>query len=118
VAFALAACALVAGAISVVAFFARGPDVVRPSAAAAPVETAVPVGSPSSAITNVGAGAPEAVPVTSIEIEPETEPADTSAADATAAAPGTKRVAPHVRRPAAFSPPKSSGPHITSQPRY
>jgi serine/threonine protein kinase len=120
VAFALAACALVAGVVCVAAFFARGPDAAVAGASAngaaaaivEPVPSAAPLGASASATT-------EAEPASSIELESEPAPVETNAS-ADRATTSPKRATPRVRRPAATAPtaPKSSGPHITSQPRY
>ena len=111
VAFALAACALVAGAICVAAFFARGPDATGASAGAAPVAAAaLEVGSATTTVTTSTSeaepGEPSPAPVASVTVE-ELPPASSAMA----------KVPPRAR-PARPVAPKSSGPHITSQPRY
>ena len=122
VAFALAACALVAGIICVAAFFARGPDVAGAGAGAG--------GSASAGASAEGA---EENAVTEAELagsgtldmdDPLSESAATASAAITSGTPvatgsavaAPRRSAPRIRRPATA--PKSSAPHITSQPRY
>ncbi len=106
VAFALAAFALLIGAATVIAFFARGPASARGAAAAGVPTESVPeapsTSTSTSTSTSDGAGEPGAIASDQGEIESE---------DA-----AVKVRAPKGRtgRPA----PRSSGPHITSQPRY
>jgi serine/threonine-protein kinase len=122
VAFALAACALVAGVGSVAMFFARGPDPsasAPPSApptltATAPILTATPA---ATATLTPSATDPEPA-ASAMELEPDPAPSDGATADA--GAPKTSPIKPpppHGRRPPVPAP-KASGPHITSQPRY
>jgi serine/threonine protein kinase len=116
VAFALAACALVAGIVCVAAFFARGPDIANANANAN--ANGAPGGS-ASAETAAVEGAPEGEAAGgTVDMD---DPPSESAASASSApgapggsAPRTHRTAPR-RRPAA---PRSSAPHITAQPRY
>ena len=114
VAFALAACALVAGVGSVAVFFARGPDALSAGAASALAasgagSTVTPVPIPS---------ATEADPAAPLELETDPAAVDPSSADAaTPKTSSSPKAPPHVRRPVAPAP-KASGPHITSQPRY
>ena len=112
VAFALAACALVAGVGSVAVFVARGPDALSTGAASAGTASGsalTPVPSPSAA---------EAEPGAALELESDPAALETSAADAAAPRSSALKVTPtHARRPLAPAP-KASGPHITSQPRY
>ena len=112
VAFALAACALVAGVGSVAVFVARGPDALSSGAASAGAAS-------GSALTPVPIpSASEADPGAALELESDPAALETSAADAAAPRSSAPRVNPtHVRRPVAPAP-KASGPHITSQPRY
>ena len=119
VAFGLAACAIVAGVICVAAFFARGPDVVSAGAGpgaraeAGPSASAVAPASASAVVTAAGEGSGEAA---TLEIE-EAAPVENAPMSAVSAVVGPRKVVPRVKaRPAAA--PKSSGPHITSQPRY
>jgi serine/threonine-protein kinase len=110
VAVLLAAAALVAGVISVGAFFARGPDGVSANAGAGANASASANPEPNGASTTSTStiAPPEAV----VEIDDGNgeSPAPVSKTD-------PKKLAPRVRaRPAAA--PKSSAPHITSQPRY
>jgi serine/threonine-protein kinase len=109
VAFALAASAIVAGVICVAAFFARGPD--RASSGAGASASA---GAEASAGLAVVTAAPEGSGESAtLELE---EPAPAESAPASAVV-SPRKVAPRVKvRPATA--PKSSGPHITSQPRY
>lgn len=114
VAFALAACALVAGVACVAAFFMRGPSTSEAQAAPAvhPGEPppAIPGPSPVEADDEGASGGASLV---SIEL-PSDEPGD-AGLRTTRAAPH-RAYAPRVHlRPA---PPKPSGQHITSQPRY
>jgi serine/threonine protein kinase len=124
VAFALAACALVAGIICVAAFFARGPDVARATAGAGAAAAALP-----SASADENAVTETTDPAASATLDmddPPSESAATASAAITSGTTGTgatgsavvapRRSTPRIRRPATA--PKSSAPHITSQPRY
>ena len=115
VAFALAACALVAGVGSVAVFFARGPDAARASAA-----TGALTASTSSSISPTPTPtSTEAEPAaSSMELEPEPAAVDSNVDAAAAAKASPVKASPHVRRPTAPAAPRTSGPHITSQPRY
>jgi serine/threonine-protein kinase len=116
VAFGLAACALVAGMICVAAFFARGPDGAGASAAAGASTSTSTSTSTSGGAGEAGAGET----AEAIEIENELPVAEsTGAVTSTAVTPSSpvRKPTPRVRRPAAVAP-KSSAPHITSQPRY
>ncbi len=112
VAFALAACALVAGVICVAAFFARGPEIPAATAGAA---SASPSGS-SSITTNENdePGEPASVVSGTIDLDSEAAPVD-SAHPAPKNEPRRPGTRVRSSRPAV---PKSSAPHITSQPRY
>jgi eukaryotic-like serine/threonine-protein kinase len=123
VAFAAAACALVAGVICVVAFFARGPEVPAAGAGAgsAASASASTTTSTSTSTTSTGDPAPEA----SGAIEMDNEPPVVETATGTAAVvkiDPKRAVTLTPRRPRSPSvapvAPKSSAPHITSQPRY
>jgi serine/threonine protein kinase len=124
VAFALAACALIAGIVCVAAFFARGPDGAGAGASA---------GAGAGASAGMGAGAPSAEasaesvasdgePAASGTLDMDDPLVETPAGTATAvgvtgaAVVAPRRTTPRIRRPATA--PKTSAPHITSQPRY
>ena len=113
VAFALAACALVAGVGSVAVFFARGPDAVA-AGAASPLSTP---SAPSTAPSTSGATPTDPELAATVELEADPAPVDPSSADAAAPRASSLKTPLHVRRPAAPAP-KASGPHITAQPRY
>jgi serine/threonine-protein kinase len=114
VAFALAACALVAGIGSVAMFFARGPDRAAANAAGGALSSSTLASTPTAtAILTPPDPEPAA---SSLELEPEPAPADSTTADAAALKTSPIKIPPHVRRPPTA--PKASGPHITSQPRY
>jgi serine/threonine protein kinase len=131
VAFALAACALVAGIICVAAFFARGPDVAGPRANAGGSASAPTSGSGSPSTSTSASpddnAATETDPAASATLDMDDPPIDSAAtASAASTGPGTgvtgsavlapRRGTPRIRRPATA--PRSSAPHITSQPRY
>ena len=119
VAFALAACALVAGIICVAAFFARGPDVVGAQAGAGAGGSAS-AGAEENAVTEAELAGSGTLDMD----DPLSESAATASAAITSGFPvatgsavaAPRRSAPRIRRPATA--PKSSAPHITSQPRY
>lgn len=139
VAFGLAACALLAGAISVAAFFARGPDQPAhgPTAgAAASVGVATssepsPSGGTGESVAAAEASADlaePAEPASALELDGEPAlgevspvPANVSGITGRAGVGGgatPRRSTPRVRSRPASAAPKPSGPHITSQPRY
>ena len=108
VAFALAAFALVIGVVSVGAFFARGPERAKGSASAGASESASPVESAKASENASTSAAEESAPITSAtEVEPTIDLDDAGSAVKV-------RLKGRVARPA----PRSSGPHITAQPRY
>jgi eukaryotic-like serine/threonine-protein kinase len=113
VAFALAAFALLIGVVSVGAFFARGPD--RP-----PASTSAGASPSESARTGESASASaleESAPVTpAIEFE-STDLDDAGGAAKVRAKGRASRPPPHPHGDVVPSP-RSSGPHITAQPRY
>lgn len=126
VAFALAACGLVAGVVCVAAFFARGPDVVSATAGAS---AAAGASASASAPSGEGSAAAEGVtddPAGSATVDMDDPPAESAAvvgsAGVTAASVAKPhRSAPRVHRTDATpraGAPKSSAPHITAQPRY
>lgn len=130
VAFGLAAFALVAGIICVVAFFARGPDgppatpasgAAAPSTSSEAAPAAAPVGASASAVESARVEAPAA---SGGEIDEGVAPAasDASAPSATSASSAArgeaKKSAPRAKPRLPVTAPKTSGPHITSQPRY
>ena len=102
VAFALAAFALVIGGVSVAAFFARGPEAVRGAAAGREGESLAP--SP-----NVAGSA-------SASVNASEEPVASAPGELDDA--GAVKVRPARGRRTGRPAPRSSGPHITSQPRY
>ena len=123
VAFIAAACALVAGVICVVAFFARGPDAAGTSAGAGGTG-AGPSGVVNASLSAApGAGsvatpANAAAPGPSADEAPIEIEGDIAETPAPLAKGDTKKITT-PRRPRPASPgPKSSSPHITSQPRY
>jgi serine/threonine-protein kinase len=134
VAVALAGCALVAGAISVAAFFARGPDPVGGTRSVSAVADGGVGGMGAAAApAAAGDGSEEAGEAFELDGDPAAEVAPTSVngsrvAGATGAsgAPVTGGAMPRKSSPRSRSRPASvapkpgttSGPHITAQPRY
>lgn len=142
VAFGLAACALVAGFISVAAFFARGPDAPASNAglgagAGAGVGAGVGAGAGAEAGAEAetsasdGGGAPGLEPSESagaFELDDDTTTGDANPVPASVAgvtgvagvsgASTPRKRSPRVRSRPASAAPKPSVPHITSQPRY
>lgn len=115
----LAACALFLGVVSMIAFFARGPDAKDDAA-----KNAVVAPPPASVDPPASAAIAEPPPASSSE---EPAPASTMielAEPPASAAKGDPRRPPtggaRTTRPRTSGPaaPRSSGPHITSQPRY
>jgi serine/threonine-protein kinase len=155
IALLLAAGALVAGVISVGAFFARGPDAVgargaalsagpRLDPAGAPPGSSEPASagsgaigpsgepvpsspsaaanpgslSPSAASTEAPSDPPPSTLASAAPIELDGMPPASAATQAPAAKGDPKRAAPRGRPPRPPAAPRSSGPHITSAPRY
>lgn len=119
-AFIGAACALVAGVICVVAFFARGPDPARANTSAsagAGAGAAANAGAGAGAAASAGAGAVSASVASADEASIELEGEATESTPAPASKGDPKKVTPRRTRPVSAAP-KTSAPHITSQPRY
>jgi len=109
VAFALAAFALVIGGVSVVAFFARGPEAMRGASAGGEGERLLPSASASASVSVSGGGtaSPSAVEEPVASAPPEIDLDDAGKVQA-------RSIKGRAGRPA----PPPRGPHITSQPRY
>ena len=118
VAYALAACGLVGGVICVAAFFARGPEVAGRGAAG---PSAAANANANANANDIGSTMTTATSATASEGEggePTPAPIASVTTDDLPPASSARAVVSPRARPARPVAPKSSGPHITSQPRY